>query len=932
MTYTVSPRHLLSSRTAAALALALALGLSGCGSGPSEAELKASAQALLAKKDVKGAVIQLKSALQKNPESAELRLMLGQALLTGGDPVSAQVELRKAQELQSADELVIPEIARAMVQVGEETKLVAQYGTLQLKNNSAAADLKTSLAIAYGTLGNLDKARSTADEALSLQPSYAPAMIVLSRLGAARGDVDGALAQLDQALKADPGNEQAGIMRGDLLLQAKRDTEGAKLAYREVLKTNPGAVLARVALINIEFQQGKLPEAKTEFAELQKLAPQNPETLLLEARLAFADQDYKRAREITEQILKGYPNNVRVLELAGTTEFRLKNFVQSQALLARALKLAPKQLMTRQMLGQAFLRSGEPAKTIEVLQPALDAAKPDGATLSLAGEAYLQLGDAKRSEEAFQRAVKAAPTDARVRTTAAIASMERGNTAGAATELEALAAGNKNPRADLALVSAKLRQNDLAGALKAIDSLERKLPDQALPLQLRGRVLALKGDVPGATKNFEAALAKEPAYFASVASLAALDLAARKPDDARKRFEAHLKANPTSWQAKMALAELETRIGAPSDKVSALLREAIKLNPTEPRPHTVLVNQLIGLGDGKGAMQAGQDAVAALPNNLEVADALGRAELANGDHQKAISTFKKLVGLQPRNALFEMRLADAYMAAKDDASATRSLRHAAELSPDALASRRSLALIALRDKRPQDAVNIARDLQKSHPKDATGFVLEGEIEASRKGWDAATAAYRAALQRGKSPEVAARLFATLTSGGKAAEAERFAVEWAKDNPKDAAFQYFLADLSLAQNDLARAEARYRAVLAIQPENALALNNVAWLMAKKGQPGAVAMAEKANSLLPERAPLLDTLAIALEAENQLPKAIETQKRAIALDPRDNNLTLRLAKLYIKSGDKSRARAELEALAKQGEKFEAQAEVATLLKTL
>jgi protein involved in temperature-dependent protein secretion len=93
-----------------------------------------------------------------------------------------------------------------------------------------------------------------------------------------------------------------------------------------------------------------------------------------------------------------------------------------------------------------------------------------------------------------------------------------------------------------------------------------------------------------------------------------------------------------------------------------------------------------------------------------------------------------------------------------------------------------------------------------------------------------------------------------------------------------------------------------------------------------------MAEKANSLLPDRAPLLDTLSMALEAENQLPKAIEAQARAIKLEPADHGLVLRLAKLYIKSGDKPRAKAELEVLAKLSDKFAGQAEVAALLKSL
>lgn len=913
------------------LATALLLCLVACG-GASEKDLIASAQTLMDKGDNKGATIQLKNAIAANPQSPQARLMLGKVLLQQGDAGSALVELRKAQELQVPDEQVVPDLARAMLQAGEEAKLIAQYERLQLADPGAAADLKTSLATAMAVQGDGTKATSTIEEALRIKPGFPQALIVLSRLRALDGAHDDAIALLDQVLATDPKNERAGILKGDMLLQSKRDIDGATAAYRQVLVTHPNSVAARTAVTNILLLQKKQPEAKAEFELLKKASPNHPETLHLEAQFAFADKDYKRTREITDQILKALPNNVRVLELAGAAEFRLRNYLPAEAMLAKALKLAPQQGLTRLLLAQTYLRIGEPAKTLDVLKPVIDTGKADGTTLSLAGEAYLQLGDAKRSEEAFALALKAAPQDNRVRTSAALAQIARGNAGGAIGELEAVAAGDSGPRADLALISARLRQNDLAGALKAIDGLEKKLPDQALPLQLRGRVLTLKNDLPGAIKSFEAAIAKEPAYFPPVASLAALDLAAKKPEDARKRFNAYIQAQPKSWQARLAMAELDARIGAPAATVTASLREAVKINPSEARPHIVLVNHLIGSGDGKAALLAAQDAAAALPNNYEVMDAQGRAELAAGDNQRAVSTFKKLAGLQPRNASPELRLADAYVATKDYEAAGNSLRRAAQLQPDNVNVQRALARLAVMDKRPNDALKIARDLQQRYPKDALGHNIEAEVESSRKNWDAAQAAYRASLLRAKTSETTAKLHTTLLAGGKTAEAERLSAEWLKANPKDAGFNYYLGDLALAQNKLDVAEARYRAVLEVQPENALAMNNVAWLLARQGKPGAVAMAEKANELLPNRAPIVDTLASALEAENQLPKAIEAQKRAIALEPKDPGMSLRLAKLYIKTGDKTLARNELDALARLGDKFTGQAEVAALLKTL
>ena len=159
-----------------------------------------------------------------------------------------------------------------------------------------------------------------------------------------------------------------------------------------------------------------------------------------------------------------------------------------------------------------------------------------------------------------------------------------------------------------------------------------------------------------------------------------------------------------------------------------------------------------------------------------------------------------------------------------------------------------------------------------------------------------------------------------------------AAGWQAENPTDAVFVHHLGDLAAARRDWPRAEALYRAVLALQPRNGEAMNNVAWLLATQHKPGAAAMAEQAVALLPNRASLLDTLAMAQESEGQLPQAIETQKRAAAQDARSPMLRLRLAQLLVKQGDRSGARKELQALAKLGSGFSGQAEVTALLNGL
>ena len=919
----------LFARAGASALLAAAL-LAACG-GKSDGDMVASAKQSLEQKDTQAALIQLKNALQKQPDSMDARLLMGKTLLEIGDPVAALVELNKAQELQAPEDEVVPPIARAMLLLGDEVKLLTQFADTRLKNPAAAADLATSQAIAYGVRGDKDKAWAALNQALQAAPNYARATVMQARLKAADGEMDDALKLLDGVLAREPANDAAGVLKGEVLLLGKKDTEGALDSFRKVLAVNPKSVSAHVSIITILNDQKKLDDARAQYVALKKDQPNHPETLFYQAQFAYADKDFKTTKEVADRLLKLMPENPRALELAGAASFRLKRYPEAEASLGKALKNAPGLILARQLLAQTYLRTGQPQKTIDLMQPLTDPKNPDATALAMTAEAWLQLGDAKKSDAAYAAAEKAAPNDNRVRTSMAMAQILRGNSAGAATQLEAIAAEDKSPRADVALISARLRQNDLAGALKAIDGLEKKLPDKALAFNLRGRVLLLKKDMPAATKAFETALAKEPNYFPAVASLAAIDLDAGRADASKKRFEDVIQANPKSYQAYMALAELQSRTGGMPEEVTKLLRAAVKANAGEAAPHLALIRELMGR-DPKAALTAAREAAAALPGNSEVQDVLGRSQLASNDPGQAVATYKALSVAQASNPAWQMRLGEALLANKDIEGSKAALRRALEIRPDFTAAQRALVGVAVMEKKYPEALAIARDMQKKNPKDPLGFSLEGDVNASQRNWDGAIAAYRNTFTLARSNDALVRLHTTLRAGGKRAEADKMAADWLRERPKDAAFRYYLGDVAMAENNFPAAEAHYRTVLEVQPKNALALNNIAWLVMKQGKPGGLALAQQANDLLPGKPQLMDTLAIALAAEGKMPQALELQKSAVQRSGGDPALKLGLAKLLIKAGDKAYARAELEDLAKLGDRFRDQAEVASLLKSL
>lgn len=912
-------------------AFVLALVLVACG-GDSEQEAIADAKAAIEKKDEAAARIRLKNALEKHPTSAEARYLFGKLLLEAGEIQTAEIELRKAQELNHPADEVAPLLARVMLASQRPTKVIEEFAGLKLASPDRHADLSAEVAMAYAMSGQLDKAAALVGEVIGRTPGHAPTRLLQARLVAGRGDADSALKVLDGVLARDASNIDALRMRGDLLLFGKRDGPAAAVAYRKVLEAKKDDVYTQSRLIGLALVERDIKGATSQYESLAKLQPQHPQVQLLGAQIALLNGNPGRAKELTAQLMKVTRDHPAVLLLAATAEFELKSLAQAETHLSKLLAANPKSGLARRLMAMVQLRRGEPAKALEVLGPALDSEAPDSNALTLAAEAHLATGDTRSAEAFFARIAKLKPDDVKARTALALVQIGKGDREAALAELQSIASADQGTLADMALINVRLRQRDFDSALSAIAALERKQPSNPLPADLRGRVLLLKRDITNARASFEAALKRDPIYFPSASALAAMDIAERRPEQAAQRFEAVLKADAKNVQALVALAGLKTRQKANPAEVAQLLGQAIESRPGEPTAHVLLVEHWLRQSNPKQAVTAAQAGLAANPEAPALLDALGRAQLANDEIVQSLATFGKLAVKQPKSALAQMRVADGHLRAKNPEAAERALRNALEISPELLVAQRELIALAVQAKQPEKALAVARAIQKQRPKHAIGHLVEGEVHIAFKDTDAAIKAMRAGLPKQGGGLVAARLHHTLAAAGRKADADRFGDEWTKQNPKETALRTHLARTALAAGDFALAERLYREVITLNPGHLLATNDLAWLLAKTGRPGAVEMAERALLLAPESPNTLDTLAFVLAEAGQLPRAIETAKSAVRLAPEAPLFHLTLAKLYLKANDKKSAKAELDELAKLGARFPQHKEVAELMRTL
>jgi putative PEP-CTERM system TPR-repeat lipoprotein len=912
-----------------ALAATAAL-MAACG-GESSEGLLASAKGYIDKGDHKAAIIQLKSALQKG-DSGEARFLLGKALMASGDARSAEVELGKSLDLKVDPQSVAPLLAQALLELGKGKDAVERFGTMELKEPAAQASLKTTLAWARASAGDTTAAVASADQALAAVPGHPGATLFKARVLLSQRDIDGGLKLIEQVLTQAPKDHDALLMKGDVLARGKNDPAGAALAYEQAVAARPNSRSAHSGLVMLAFAARDWDGAAKRLEAMKKVLPADAQTRYLQAHLAMSRGDLKAARELADQLLKVAPEHPGVLQLAGGIEFQQRAHLQAQAHLHKALTIAPHLRLARVTLAQSYARTGQPAKTLATLQPLLQREGGDAEALSIAGEAYLQTGDAAAAEDAFNRAAKINPADPRSRTALALMRLSKGDADAAFDQLESIAEADKGTAADLTLISAHLRRAEFDAALKAIDRLEKKSADKPLPAHLRGAALLGKKQRDAARQSFEQALKIDPTYFPSIERLAAMDLGDKKDADAQRRFEALLKAVPGHVEATGALVQLRNRAGANPDEVAALINDAIKAHPTEPAPRLLLVAHHLSGKRNDRAVSAAQDAVTAIPDNPQLLDALGRAQMVVGDTHQAIATFNKMAALQPESPLGLLRAADAQAATKSYDAARQSLKRAQGVAPGSVEVAQRQVAVELAAGQPAQALTAAREVQTRNPKSGLGHALEGDVEAYGKKWDAAAAAYRTSLKTQPTTPVAVKLHTVLVRADKAADAKALAAKWQADHPTDLVFVAYLADSAMVRKDYPAAEALYQQILKAQPNEPRALNNMAWIKVQTKAPGALDYARKAHDLRPDSAAIADTLALALLADNKTDEALALLQKAATAEPGNLPVKLSLAKAYLQAGQKDKAKEALEQLKAAGDKFPQQDEVGKLLASI
>lgn len=912
--------------------IVLAAALAACGRNDPES-LIASAKSALDKGDAKTAIIQLKNALQQAPDNGEARFLLAKSLLESGDAAAAETEVRKAIDRRYSADEAYPLLGQALLMQGEYRKVATELGNKTFTTPKATAEAGMSVGLARLALGEKKEAREAIAGAMAAMPGDAKVMVAQARVEAADGDAAAAMKQVDAALAAKPDDVNALAFKSELEMAQGRREDGIKTLER-VVQLKPDMLAARLGLVAALADAGKADRAAELLEPAKKAAPQDPRVRYAEALVAYARGDMKGAQEAVLAVLGAAPKYLPALYLSGIVNYRLGAYGAAEEALRTVVSNAPDDSGARRMLAATYVRNGRTAQAQQVLEPALAKTPNDPVLLRAAAEVQLASNNPARAAEFYERANELDKNNAAGRIRLAQAQLAAGgNDVAALKDLESIAAANPAlPAADLALIAAHLRRRENDQALAAAEAFAKKQPTNPLAYNLEGVVYSAKGDFANARASFERALKQDPAFTSAAYNLAQLDLMQRDTDAARKRYQEILAKDPRNEQALLATASIAAVKRAPAGEVKAAFDRAVDANPGSARARMALITYYAQQRDVKATLAAAQAANAAIPDNPQLLEALAGAQQAAGESNQALETMTRAAKLQPDSPLPLLRIAGVQSSLKDYDGAFASLRKAIALDPGFTAAWIATSNLYVATNRFDAGLAGARRMQKEMPKRAVGFAVEGNLLMAEKKPADAAKAYREALAREATPLVAVSLYGALQTAGKKDEAAAMAQRWEKENPKDVMVRSVLAQQALVSKDYKTAVTYLRAVLDVEPDNVVALNNLAWALNELGDPQAIGYAERAAHLAPFAASVMDTQGWILVAQDKTPRGVDLLRTASQLAPEDADIRLHLAKALLKTGDKAGAKSELEAVAVLTKPSPARAEAQQMLKDL
>jgi len=435
------------------------------------------------------------------------------------------------------------------------------------RDPAALVSANTKLALLEHVGGDHQKAYQLIDAALKSAPKDEPAALTKANFLLNDKKPADALALATTIVDANAKSTRGLYLKASALRAMQRWNDAEKV-LQELLVLHPSDVQAQLMLVEVYLGQGKTAAAGDLSTQAVASQPQSWMAHIASARVALAQQNYRRAESELNLLVKVTPTAPDVHLLMGDMYLQRGDIPRARQAYEHALSLESH--LTAAVLG--LIRSDLAEKKVDAARARaadlLDSGSDDPVALTIAGATFADSGDNARAEAAFRKAVERDPS---------------------------------NLDAYLALGRLYVSEKRLDEARKEYEEVATRHPDLAVSSNtMIGMILSLQGRREEARKFFEQAVSINPATASVAANNLAWDYAENggNLDEALQLAQRAKSQMPQSSSVNDTLGWVYYKKGLSSLAVSSF-KDAVKLDAANPMLHYHL--GLAYIADGKSA-------------------------------------------------------------------------------------------------------------------------------------------------------------------------------------------------------------------------------------------------------------------------------------------------------------------------------------------
>jgi tetratricopeptide (TPR) repeat protein len=338
------------------------------------------------------------------------------------------------------------------------------------------------------------------------------------------------------------------------------------------------------------------------------------------------------------------------------------------------------------------------------------------------------------------------------------------------------------------------------------------------------------------------------------------------------------------------------------------LREVAKLNPGNLDAASGLAQIAVQRNDVSMLSEVADKTIQEHPNYALAYLWRGTAEASRKEYDKAEADLQAVLKANPENAAAYLVLGQIRFAQGHVPEGEAMLQKALDKDPN---SDRALGILAsydIKQKQPTKALARVEAQIAKEPGNGNFYSELAAVQLQTKDFKGALASSQKAMQLSPSSIAAVDIYTQAEVAMKDIDPAIATWQgWTGSHPNDAHAWQMVGSLQEAKGDVSTAMEAYKKALQIDPNNAVASNNLAYLIVENGGNVDVALtlAQATRRAMPDSPNTADTLAWVYYYKGNYYAARDLLEEALRSAPDNASMHLHLGMTYSKMNDKSDA---------------------------